>query len=464
MLQFLVEYASLSHLFFERAIMSRALLSPDTLSDTAHTILKLAKKQGANEAEVGITNNIGRSIEVRLGEIETLEQHHDQGIGITVYFGKKKGHTSLSTLDTSALTEAVNAACHIAKYTQEDDCHGLANPSLMAHDYPDLQLNYPWNISIDEQIKLVKKLENLGLNYDSRISQSDGASLSTHENSLLYANTHGFSGHYLSSFYHISCTLIAGKGDKMQRDQGYSVARDPQDLDSIETIAKEAATDTLKRLNAKRLKTQQTPIIFYHSVAAGLIGHFLGAIRGSNLYRKASFLLNALGEPVFPEHIQILEDPYRIKALGSSPFDAEGVKPQTRHLIEKGRLKSYLLSTYTARKLGMETTGNAGGIHNILVSSEAYGLDDLLKQMGTGLLVTELMGQGINLLTGDYSRGASGFWVENGIIQYPVEEITIAGNLKNMLKGIIAISNDIETRNSIQTGSILIKEMTLAGE
>lgn len=440
------------------------LIPVEKLNTSAQHILDLAKKQGATSAEVAISNNIGVSIQVRLGEVETLEHHRDQGVGITVYFGHKKGSASLSALDEPALAEAVSAACHIAKYTAEDSCAGLADQNMMAFNYPDLKLYYPWQHSIEESITLLKDIEAKGLAYDKRITLSEGANLSTHENHILYANSHGFCGHYPSSFYNLSCTLIAGEGDTMQRDYGYSVTRDPSQLATAKQIAEEAAKRTVNRLGGKRLTTRKTPVIFLNSVATGLISHFLAAIRGSNLYRKSSFLLDSLGKAVFPSHITIEEKPSIIKGLGSSPFDGEGVKTHERALVEQGILKSYLLNTYTARKLGMTTTGNAGGVHNIIVSTESFGLDTLLQTMGTGLLVTELMGQGINLITGDYSRGASGFWVEGGKIQYPVEEITIAGNLKTMFENIVSISNDIEMRSAIQTGSILINELMLAGE
>src|SRR3990167_6055465 len=408
-------------------------LSFEKLKNIAHHILDFSKKQGATDAEVSISNGLGFTTQVRLGEVETLEYHRSKGIGITVYFGQKKGTTSLSAIEDTALNEAVSAACHIAKYTSEDNCAGLIEKKFLAFNYPDLKLFYPWSITPEQGIELAKEVENIGRAYDKRISNSEGATLSTHENHFVYANSIGFCGHYSSSFYNLNCTLIANENDRMQRDYGYSIARDPLEL-------------------------------FSANVSPALISHFLAAIRGSNLYRKSSFLCDYLEKPVFPSHIQIREEPFIIKGLASAPFYDEGATPRPRDLIHQGILKSYFLNSYTARKLGMEPTGNAGGIHNILVSHSADTFEELLKKMDTGLVITELMGQGINLVNGDYSRGATGFWVEKGEIQYPVEEITIAGNLKNMFMGILAIGTDIEKRSSIQTGSILIDEMTIAGE
>ncbi len=444
--------------------LENALLPAQKLQSVAQHILDLAKQQGASAAEVAISSNIGLSVQVRLGEVETLEHHRDKGIGITVYFGQKKGTTSLSALETPALVDAVAAACHIAKYTSEDECAGLADSALLATTYPDLKLHYPWQITTEQAIHMAKEIEATGMQSDKRITNSDGASVSTHENHLLYANSHGFCGDYASSFYNLSCVLIANEGENMQRDHGYTVARDPIDLYSTQQVAEEAASRTLRRLGARRLTTRKTPVIFSAPVATGFISHFLGAIRGSNLYRKASFLLDYLDKPVFPSHIHIREEPHLIKGLASAPFDAEGVKTQPHDLISDGILKSYILSSYTARKLGLVTTGNAGGVHNVIVKPNSLSFSGLLQKMDTGFVITELMGQGINLVTGDYSRGASGYWVEKGKIQYPVEEVTIAGNLKEMFQHIIAISDDIEKRSAIQTGSILISEMMVAGE
>lgn len=438
-------------------------LSAEKLQSIAKHVLDLAKKQGASDAEVAISCGSGFSVQVRMGEVETLEYHRDKGIGITVYFGQKKGSASLSAIEDDALAEAVAAACHIAKYTSADDCAGLADKALLAMTYPDLKLYYPWQITAEEGIVLAKEVETLGREFDRRITNSDGAALSTHENHIVYANSLGFCGDYPSSFYNLSCTLIANQGDQMQRDYGYSVARDPLDLYSTKQVAEEAATRTLRRLGAQKLSTRKTPVLFSAQVATGLISHLLSAIRGSNLYRKSSFLLDHLNKPVLPAHIHLREDPHRIKGLASAPFDAEGVATQAHNIVEGGILKSYILSTYSAKKLGMQTTGNAGGIHNIAISTDTLSFDELLKKMDTGLVVTELMGQGINLVTGDYSRGATGFWVEKGVIQYPVEEITIAGNLKEMFMNIVAMGSDIEKRSSIQTGSILLSEMTIAG-
>lgn len=429
-----------------------------------NTILLLAKNQGATSAEVSGSVSSGFSVDVRLGEVETVEYNRDKGIDITVYFGKQKGSASTSDLAQDSIEKTVAAACHIARFTSEDDCAGLADPELMAYHYPDLDLYHPWQITVEEGIVLAKECEELGRKADKRIVNSDGSGLSTHEIFYIYGNSHGFIGYYSATRHSLSCVLIAQEGSKMQKDYSYTIARDAQDLESVTTVARLAAERTLRRLNARRLSTRKVPVIFEADIATGLLGAFLQAIQGSSLYKNSSFLVDHLGKQVFPDMIHIYEQPYLKKGLGSSPFDAEGVKTLASDIVANGVLQRYILSSYSARKLGMQTTGNAGGVHNLSVDTSDLQFNDLLKKMGTGLLVTELIGQGVNIVTGDYSRGAAGFWVENGVIQYPVEEITVAGNLRDMFRNLVAISNDVEKRGNVRTGSILLESMTIAGE
>lgn len=436
----------------------------NNLNDIAEHILTLAKKAGASDAEVGISQSSGFNLQVRLGEVETLEHNRDNAVGITVYFDHKKGSTSISTTEPNAIVQAVEAACHIAKYTSPDDYAGLPEKSLLAFNYPELDLYHVWNITPIQGIELAKQCEEEGRATDKRITNSEGCSLSTHDSIEVYANSLGFCGNYRSTYHSMFCTLIAQEGSHMQRDYGYTIARDFHDLAKTSSVAQEAATRTLRRLNARRLKTCKAPVIFSADMSRSLIGNFLTAIRGSNLYRKTTFLLDALHKPVFPTHVTITENPHLLKGIASAPFDSEGVRTEPRDLISNGVLQSYILSTYSARKLGLHSTGNAGGAHNIFVKPQDLNFNQLLKKMGTGLVVTELLGQGVNIITGDYSRGASGFWVENGEIQFPVEEITIASNLRDIFSHVIALGNDIDPRGSIQTGSILIEQMMIAGE
>lgn len=427
-------------------------------------ILHTAKEKGASSAEASIGVSRGFSVDVRLGEVETVEQQQDKGLSVLVYFGHRKGFASTSDLSKTAIEETVAAACNIAKFTQEDDCSGLAEPDLMAYDYPDLDLYHPWDITVDQAIEQAKTCEKLAMSMDKRITNSEGASVATGEALSLYGNSNGFIGEYPSTRHNMSCILLAAEGDHKQRDYGYTVARDAADLYPIERVAKEAAEKTVGRLNARKLSTRKVPVVFAADIAGGLLGSFVQAIQGGNLYRKASFLLDQLDHQIFPSFVQIVEDPFIKKGLGSVPFDNEGVKVQKRNLVVDGVLKGYVLNSYTARKLKMQTTGNAGGVHNLMIKPTAGYLPDVLQKMDRGLLVTELMGQGVNILTGDYSRGAVGYWVENGLIQYPVHEITIANNLKDMFANIVAIGSDIDVRHYIMTGCILVESMTVAGE
>ncbi len=427
-------------------------------------ILAEARQQGASSAEAGVSFEAGLSVTVRLGEVETLEYHRDRGLGVTVYFGQRKGSASTSDLGHEAIQATVRAACGIARYTAADDCAGLADPDRMALLVPDLDLCYPWDIGAEQAIELATTCEDAARAADPRISNSEGGSVSSHLGLRVYGNTHGFSGGYYSTRHSLSCAVIGAQDESMQRDYWYTVARDARELEDAAAVGRRATERTVRRLGARRLSTRKVPVLFAAEIAGGLLGHFIGAIRGGSLYRKSSFLLDQLGKPVFPEFVRIHEQPHLKKALGSAPFDSEGVATQARDIVTGGILQGYVLDSYSARKLGMPTTGNAGGVHNLTIDPGPDDFAALLKRLGTGLLVTELMGQGVNIVTGDYSRGAAGFWVENGEIQYPVEEITIAGNLRDMLRNIAAVGKDVELRGNTRTGSLLIEEMTIAGE
>jgi PmbA protein len=401
---------------------------------------------------------------VRLSEVETLEYNRDNGMGITVYFGQSKGSANTSDLSVEAVRETVAAACSIARHTAKDEYSGLPDAERLAWEYPDLDLNHPWDIDAEQAIKLAIECETAAMEFDKRITNSDGASLSSHGGIHVLGNSHGFMGHYPTTRHSFSCSVIGQDGPVMQRDHWYSMARDASQLDSPVDVGITAAKRTVARLNAKQVPTQQVPVLFSPDMAMGLFGHFTRAIRGSSLYRKSSFLLDSIDTVVFPEWMHIHEEPHIKNGLGSAPYDGEGVATHPRDLIRDGVLQSYILDTYGARRLGMQTTGNAGGVHNLIVEAGEYDQDALIRQMDKGLLVTELMGQGINIVTGDYSRGAAGFWVENGEIQFPVEEITVAGNLRDMFKSIVAVGSDVDHRRNIRTGSLLIEKMTVAGE
>jgi PmbA protein len=438
--------------------------SIEDLKQAVQQVLDRAAGQGASAAEAAVSSDVGLSVTARLGEVETLEYHKDQGVGVTVYFGKSKGSASTSDLRPEAIDEAVQAACRIARYTAEDGCSGLADAELMAYGYPDLDLDHPWDIDAEQAIELAMQAEAAAQAVDVRITNSDGASVNSFRGASVYGNSHGFIGGYAGTRHSLSCTVIGEQDGGMQRDYWYSVSRRPGELDSAESVGRLAAERTLRRLGGRKLSTRQAPVLFAADIGRSLIGHFIGGVRGSALYRKASFLLDHLGEQVFPENIVMHELPHIPGALGSAPFDSEGVRTTAKDLVRDGILKSYVLDSYSACKLGMPNTGNSGGVRNLVVEPTAGDLDSLLKEMGTGLFVTELIGHGINMVTGDYSRGASGFWVENGELAYPVEEITIAGNLRNMFRGIRAVGSDVDLRGSIRTGSILVDQLMIAGE
>jgi PmbA protein len=434
----------------------------EQLKQISQDIIQLARQAGASSAEAEVSFGTGQNVSVRQGETENIEYNRDKGCSVTVYFGQRKGYASTSDLSSQALKDTVEAACNIAKYTAEDPFCGLADAERMATEFPDLSLHHPWAIDVEQALALASRCEAAALAVDSRISNSEGASIYSQSGAFAYANSHGFVGGYPSSRHSISCSVIAESNNQMQRDYWYSSARDAQDLESPEQVGQIAGSRTVKRLDARAIKTGQYPVLFEAPLASGLIGTLLSAISGGNLYRKSSFLLDSLGQTIASPLLHITEDPFIRKGAGSSPFDNEGVACQQRTLVENGVLQGYLLGSYSARKLGMQSTGNAGGAHNILVRSTGQSLQQLLQTLDTGLLVTELLGHGMNMITGDYSRGAAGYWVEKGVIVHPVEEITIASNMQEMLKGIIAIGNDIIPNSSKSTGSILIDRMTIA--
>ncbi len=433
------------------------------LKNMVADILTEAKRQGATSAEVDVSVNKGFHVTVRKGDVETIEYNQDKMIGIDVFFGKRSGSASISDIRPEAIKAAVKAACNIARFTDEDQYAGLAEKDMLAFDYPTIELAFPWSLSVEEAIELAKECEARALAQDKRLT-AEGASISTGQVCHAYGNSNGFIGTVPATRHEISCVMIAKKGEDMQRDYSYTVSCDPGLLESLTTVAHEAAGRTLRRLGAKRLTTRRVPVIFAAEEARGLLGHFVSAISGGNLYRKSSFLLDHLEKQIFPSHISIDERPFLARALGSSPYDDDGVATKPNVFIEDGILKSYVLGVYSARKLGMKSTGNSGGVHNLFITTGNNNLTGLLKKMGTGLLVTELMGQGVNIITGDYSRGCTGFWVENGEIQYPVEEITIAGNLRDMYLNLVEVGKDVDKRGNIQTGSILLDHMTIAGD
>lgn len=442
---------------------NRFSFTQDQLKTIAEDILKFARKRGATACEVDVSEGFGQSVTVRRDEVDTIEYNRDKGVGVTIYDGQKRGYASTSDFSKEALKSTVDAAVSIARFTAPDPAAGLPDEALLAREFPDFDLYHPWKLSTEDAIELARKCERAAFAVSPEIRNSDGASVSMQEAHFISANSLGFLGGYASSRHYLSCSVIAGEGDDMQRDDWYSTKRDPSELADADEIGTFAARRSLARLGARQIPTCEVPVLFEAPLAAGLIGAFVHAVSGGALYRKSSFLLDSLGKQVFPSHIQISERPHLAKAFASSPFDDDGVATQDREIIIDGVLQGYFLSTYSARKLGMQTTGNAGGSHNLLVKPGQYDLDGLIKQMDRGLLVTELLGHGVNYVTGDYSRGAAGFWVENGMIQYPVHEITIAGNLKNMLMGIQEIGSDVLVRGSKHCGSILVDRMTVAG-
>ena len=432
------------------------------LTERATEALALAKQLGADAAEVGASVDQGLGVSVRLGEVETVELSRDQGIAVTLYVGKRKGSASSTDASSASIRATVEKALAIARYTGEDPAAGLAEAELMATHLPDLKVHYPWPLSTDEAIDLALRCEQAGREV-AGIHQSEGASLSSGEGVRVYANSHGFLGTQKGSSHSLSCMLIAQDEQGMQRDYDYTSARNPQQLHHPEEVGREAAARTLRRLGARRPPTGTFPVLFDPSLASGLIGHLMGALAGGALYREASFLCDRLGSPLFPDWFGLEERPMEVGATASSPFDAEGVQTRSNRFIDQGQVASYMLSAYSARRLGMQSTGNAGGARNLRLLAPLTPREELLKQMGRGIWVTELMGQGVNGVTGDYSRGAAGFWIENGEVQYPIEEFTIASNLNKMFAGLSGVGSDTDTRGSIHTGSWLIDAMTVAG-
>jgi PmbA protein len=436
----------------------------DQFRSIAVETLSLAKKLGASAVEVDINENIGSTVTVRKGDVETIEYNQDKGFGITTYVGQSKGHASSSDVSPESLKRTVEAAVSIAKLTAEDDFAGLADPSLLATSFKDLDLFHPWDISVNDSIDLGKACESVALSNPS-VTNSEGATVSSQKGHFIYANSNGFMHGYPSSRNYISCSVTAGEKSEMQRDGWWTSARDARDMEDATSVGERAASRAVRKVGARKIGTKKVPVIFDSTISSGIIGHFVSAISGGALYRKQTFLLDSLGQNVFPNFISIREEPHIRKGFSSSCYDSEGVATRPRVIVDRGLLQGYVLSSYSARKLGMVTTGNAGGVHNLVVDSAgSKPFEELLKDMGTGLWVTDLLGHGINMVTGDYSRGASGFWVENGIVQYPVQEITIAGNLKEMFSGITAVGNDILERSTTKVGSILFERMTVAGD
>ena len=436
----------------------------DTLKTLARDVLRVAASQGATSAELDLTESHGQSVTVRRGEVETIEYNRDKGLGVTVYLGQRRGHASSADLSREAIEETVRAALSIARHTAEDDCAGLADAGLLAREPWDPDLYHPWSLPVEQAIVIARECEAAALAADARIGNSEGATVSTHASQFVYANSLGFVGGFPATRHSISCSVVAGEGDGMQRDDWYSVARVPTGLEAAEAVGREAGRRAAARLGARRLTTRQCPVLFEAPIAASLLSHFASAASGGSLYRKSSFLLDSLGQQIFSPVVRIRDLAHVPRGLASSPFDDEGVATQDREVVRDGVLEGYFLGSYSARKLGMRSTGNAGGTHNLVLDPTDGDLGQLLALMGSGLLVTEMLGHGLNMVTGDYSRGAAGFWVENGAIAYPVQEITVAGNLKAMFRGIVAAGSDVLVRGPRQCGSILVDEMTVAGE
>ena len=445
---------------------SRFSHSLELLQQYAEDVLKHAKKAGASDCEVDVSEGFGQSVTVRCGDVETIEYSRDKGIGVTVYLGLQKGYASTSDFSPAALRETVGAALNIARFTAPDPCAGLPEASLLAtrkQGFANLDLYHPWLLSVDGAIDLARRCEQAAFAVSPQVSNSEGATVAIQEGQFISANSLGFMGGYPTSRHYLSCSVIAGKDDAMQRDDWYSTARDAADIAAPEAIGDYAARRALSRLGARKIKTCTVPVLFEAPLASSLIGSFVHAASGGSLYRKTSFLVDSLGQRVFPKRVQISERPHLPGGFASGFFDSDGVATKDRELVVDGVLQGYFLNAYTARKLGMQTTGNAGGCHNLIVHPGKNDFKGLIRKMGRGLLVTELLGQGVNYVNGDYSRGAAGYWVENGEIVHPVEEVTIAGNLRDMFRNIAAVGNDVLVRGSKQVGSILIEQMKVAG-
>ncbi|WP_428945049.1 metalloprotease PmbA [Pantoea sp. FN060301] len=444
-------------------LLSQVAEQRKTLEEAVATALDLAKVS-TDGAEVAVTKTTGISVSTRYGEVENVEFNSDGALGITIYHQNRKGSASSTDLSPEAIARTVQAAIDIARFTSPDPFAGVADRELLAFDAPDLDLFHPSDLDPDRAIELAARAEQAALKTDTRITNTEGGSFNSHIGMKVFGNSHGMIQGYSSSRHSISSSVIAEANGDMERDYAYTIGRAMEDLASPEWVGEECARRTLSRLSPRKLSTMKAPVIFAAEVATGLFGHLVGAISGGSVYRKSTFLLDAMGEQILPEWLTIQEQPHLLKGLASSPFDSEGVRTTQRDIIKDGVLQTWLLTNYSARKLGLQSTGHAGGIHNWRIAGQGDSFTQLLKRMGTGLVVTELMGQGVSGITGDYSRGAAGFWVENGEIQYPVSEITIAGNLKDMWRNIVTVGSDIETRSNIQCGSVLLPEMKIAGQ
>ena len=439
-------------------------VSTATLDRVAQMILDTARAGGATAAEADVSQAIGLSVTVRKGEVETVAYNRDKGIAVTVFIGQRRGHASSADFADESIRATVEKAIAIARFTADDPFAGLADPARLARDPPDLDLYHPWLVTVEEAIELGRAAEAAAFAVDPRLTNSEGATVARGEAEFVYANSNGFRGGYKSSRHHIDCAIVGEENDAMQRDYWYTAARAPEEMMSAEEVGREAGRRTARRLNARQLTTLECPVIFEAPEAADLLGFLVNAVSGGSLYRKSSFLVDSLGEQVFAPLVHIREEPHLPRARGSAPFDNEGVATKPRDVVTAGVLQGYFLGSYSARKLGLATTGNAGGAHNLVITPGTQDLDGLCRQMNRGLLITEQLGQGVNMVTGDYSRGAAGFWIEEGAIAYPVEEITIAGNLKDMFRDIVAVGRDVDRRGSRHTGSILIAKMTVAGQ
>lgn len=439
------------------------LVNEQQYKQTVTDMLSIAKSLGATQAEVGLHCSVGLNVSVRKAEVETLEFNRDKAIGITVFCGQSKGTTSTTDISPDSLFSTVEAAINLAKLTEPDSFAGLADIKDLAQEQKPLDLYHPWDLAVEDAIALATKCEKAAMSYDKKIVNSEGATVSTAQAYHVYGNSHGFLGSYPTSRHSLSCSVIAQDQHGMERDYQYTLSRKASELEAAQKIGEEASQRTLQRLNARKLPTQRLPVIFHSLVASGILNHFINAISGGRLFRKTSFLVDSLEQQIFPEFVNLYERPHLLSGLGSAPFDSDGVRTADKDIVKNGVVKSYILSAYSSRKLGMQNTGNAGGVHNLFIDTSKDDLNGLLRKMDRGLLITELMGQGINYVTGDYSRGAAGFYVENGEIQYPVHEVTIASNLREMFKNIVAVGNDVDKRSSVQTGSLLISEMMLAG-
>ena len=439
-------------------------LDSTPLQQAVDIALEEARKCGASSSEVAASLSQGLSVTVRMDDIETVEHTRDRGLAVTVYFGKRTGSASTSDYSATSVQETVRSACSIARFTEEDLCHGLAEADCLATEIPDLDLFHPWLLTVDEGKEIARTCEQAALDYDAKIENSEGASVDSYQGYEVYGNSHGFWGENRKTRHGISCSVIGQTNGSMQRDYWYSASRRREDLEDASKVGRTAGERTARRLGARRLSTRRVPVLFEAPVASSLLSHFIGAISGGALYRKASFLLDCLGKSVFPEFVRIHEQPLLPRAMGSAAFDSEGVATKARDIVTGGVLEGYVLGSYSARRLGLRTTGNAGGVHNLTIDHGNDDLPMLMKALGRGLLVTELIGFGVNSVTGDYSRGAAGFWVEDGEIQFPVEEVTIAGNLKEMFQSIVAIGSDVDIKRNIRCGTILVEGLTVAGQ